>query len=237
MWTKQVVLLALASTLLLTGCPKKRKRGADDIDVAEGKRRAALFEVVLANIKKIDPSKAPPLTTDTNIPGGRPPSLSGYTPDEDDESVLVYREDLADLSKVPDIPFSAPHGRQDGCQFSLREVKTKKDAEYFTKETLRGCTKLRYLWVVRTTKVVKPKPGASAVDRSRKTETTSFGSGAVDGEVLGYEIATGKLVGGYRFSARNSSTPEGANTGNPDAVLEKDLTKNVVAAIAAGPKR
>ena len=234
---RSVALLALAATLLLTGCPKKRKRGADDIDVSEGQKRAALFEAILANIKKIDPAKAPPVAVDTKLPGFLTGRFSGSGSDENDETLFAYREDLLvpDLANSPEIPFAAPHGGLSGCAFGLKEVRRAKDAEFFTKETLRGCTKLKYLWVVRTTKVAKPKPGATAV--ANKTATTSFTAGAVDGEVLGYEIATGKLLGGYRFSARNSPTPEGANTGNADDVLEKDLTKNVTAAIQAASRR
>lgn len=120
--------------------------------------------------------------------------------------------------------------------YSLKKVKEGKE-DFFSKETLLGCTKLQYLWVVRHTNVVKPKAGARTVDRSKNTATTAFTPGAVDGEVLGYEIATGKYLGGYRFAARNSGKPDGANTGNADDVLEKELKSNVVAAIVAGPKK
>jgi hypothetical protein len=236
-WRFAVVASTVIAVVFAAGCKQKKTVGSDQIGLAEANARAALAGPILAKIAKINVAAAPAVKADKRLPGRIPARVSNYDPRPDEESILVYPEDLASPSKLNEIPYEVPHSELARCTKNLADVKDPGDEVGFYKIVLQGCTKLKYLWVVRTTKIVKPVVGAETVDEQKRTRTTEFTPGSVAGEVIAFEIATGKLVGGVRFSARSSDKPEEGKGGTRQSVLDEDLKNRVVEAVVAAVQR
>lgn len=221
------------------------KRSNDDvidathITVAEGKARGLVAEPKLAAILKIQPASAPPTIADgIAYPGGKPPSFGDTknSGDEGREYMIAFATDLTHPST-----WSPPHsidgsGHLNMCWKGIEETKDAK-AKRFSNTLLNGCTKLKYLYVIRLARDVPPRITGSTDENSGNTRTVteSFTPGNVAGDVVAFEIDTGKHLGGFRFSASSSAKPE--MSGPFLGILHEDLTKNLSAEIEAGLRK
>jgi hypothetical protein len=175
---KEGLVAAMGLVIALLACKSKKELGPDNISLEEGRKRAALAEPILAAIGKIDPAKIPAVTTETKLPAW-PSNWVGGNAKEDEDAIGVYPEDLAKPSELNEVAYAAPHGELARCTQNVAAAKAGKD-DHFYKTFLVGCTKLKYVLMVRPTKVVKPRWDTKTTTNETtktRTEKTAFDKG------------------------------------------------------------
>jgi hypothetical protein len=167
---------------------------------------------------------SPKLTTDSvaapagAIKFGEPETFEAVT------AGLIYETNLADLkafhNKDPQPMdkaglFNACGSLLDGTGFTSDHKKPR---------VLENCASARYVVMVRTLGRVKP-----VVNEADKT----FTPGMHEGEVHVFDLDTGKSLGGFRFSEKNSDLVKTRGISNPTEI-DMDLSRQVQAAIEKG---
>jgi hypothetical protein len=167
------------------------------------RERAALFDAhrpaVMAKLEAIERLKdavaaMDPVTDASMVPGAHPLVMAGYDHRAEANGAVVYQEDLPDLSRLGD---SAPHYNQRIYQAGLlidcaRLMRLGVYGTYepqnvhlnVAREYLEACEKLEYVFVLRT----------------RRFEGRAF-----SGDVLAFELDTGKHLGGFALDFKSET--------------------------------
>lgn len=222
---------ALVVVVALTGCKRNTTSyvdPADQIPLAEAKARAATVSTKLAAIARVNPGAVPPTKADAiAYPGGHAPSFTLALDDDNRDVVITYADLLAQPAAAPskhhDVPgWKALHN----CATWADSVKTATQPT-LPKKVLQGCTHLRTLLVIRLTTDVAPEITGKTEQGSgaTKTVTSWFKKGRVEGDVIAFDIDSGRALGGVRFAAETSDDPSSAKN------LDEDLDANMAEAI------
>jgi hypothetical protein len=200
----------------------------DGIDKKEAEKRVKAFEKSYAVMKKIDPASAPAIETDGFTVKGARPSFPEPSPSDRTDSVTVHPEDLKDDSGYAG---DAVRYRVKGldhlsrCLLGVATFKKEKKKKRHHKELMQGCTDLKFLFVLRIREVQPAK--VTGVSEEGNKRTHHFEKGKVSGDVIGFELASGKPIGGFRFVAESSEIPEN-QWNSPDKVLDDDLRASLL---------
>jgi hypothetical protein len=211
------------------------------LDPKEATRRAAACKKSLAAIEKIDAAAVPPVETDGYLDKSVYVSFTfEQTYADDNRSViLIHAEDLKEPGLYrddlkPRVPGSSA---VTGCALALKayeeskkESKKKRQDEAFMK----GCTKLKYLAVVRVREHVAPEVTSTTENETANTRTHIFEPGKITGDVVMFSLESGKPMGGFSFAAESSEKPDRTFDGKD---LETDLMKQLVKALNEGDDR
>jgi hypothetical protein len=197
----------------------------------EAKKRADAFEVTLATIKKIDPASAPSIESDGyTVKGVRPAFVDSDDSSEDNDDLVVHAEDLKQETLLAEVAYRASGTKGLwGCNAMISGFKKSKEDDR-SEDFLKGCTKIKYLWVIRIRNVVKPT--ITDVKTEGNTRTHAFEKGSIDGDVVGFDLKSGQPIGGFRFAAVSSETPpDPSSRTSPQEVLDEDLRSRLTTAL------
>jgi hypothetical protein len=186
----------------------------------------------LEKIRGID-RRVPPTTTDgVRLPDRADPKFDPPSYDGATLGLMVYDADFAD----PAAAASDKHritlvGSLEGCEkyvgmqsskdWGSRSLSPASDVE----RLLRQCASATYLGIIRVNRKRAPK-----ISDAAKKE---FVGGAAEGDVLFFDVATGKHLGGYAWKASTDSSMADYASRAQDK-LDDNFTENIYKAIAAG---
>lgn len=223
---------------LLPAC-KKKYTDVNFVPIAEAAARAAKFEPVLANIKKLPTT--PPAVTRTFAPADAHVSTTSHAGREPtpEEYLLVHAEDLgapgfynATAVKVR----INGTGVLSSCAKGTTEARTSKE-EKVHKYALLPCTKFKYVYVIRETEYLQPKTRtvSDTTKDNKRTIIDDVIPGHVNADVTIYSAVDGKQVGAFQFRSVSSAAPstEGGFLGAVDRDLEKQTNDAIVSALSA----
>ncbi len=165
------------------------------------KKYKATVDAKLAIVEKIARNKPPPTKT-AGITLDGPPIPASYTPNV----AVAFEEDLVDLVTLPKIKYRPDydHGTINECASTSRKrysVITERAISSASSGNaqLDHCTLLKYLIVVRLTTKVEPK----MLPKKPGDIDSTFSGGHFEGDVVVFNIDTGKHLGGYTVKAEN----------------------------------
>jgi hypothetical protein len=203
------------------------------------KERGARVEQKLALVRAASETiqQAPLLTRDE--PVDLTATFSMYAgPPAPGNAALIYLEDLARLDEL-----SLVYARMDGskvvatCASFVGTERYPWDAQapesapssgtgYSANRYFDVCEKLDTLFVVRTRALAKPSPGKPSAGEQKRLE---FEGGFIDTDVLVFDLAAKKQIGGLRVSAESDEKLDGASAFEVEFDLQYNLQKALVA--------
>jgi hypothetical protein len=148
-------------------------------------------------------------------------------------ATLVHLEDLSgDVSTRGNLPYASGEALLHDCAAIIHK---KPPSSTFAPESdlaatevvLDQCLSLRHLLLIRT-----QKSGEPLVDAANSKYVPGF----IEGDILVFDLDSGKHLGGYRFAARNGATLE-VNLADPVRDLRLDVSKKLWGSIRDGLAR
>ncbi len=189
--------------------PEEAGPESDDKLIALVKSMGAPLESRVAAMEKLRLPTAP----HGPVHAGAGKHITAHAAVVDDGDVIS----LTDLDSHQS-PFPMPDGEQlRVCAAAVRKSKMGERDPKKQKEILTWCSTLEYLLIVRTAHMDFPK-GYNGLN---------FEGGTVKGDVLVYELPSGKALGGYAFHAESSKTVQS------DAI-DSDFATNYQQALMEG---
>jgi hypothetical protein len=209
--------LTAVACMALLGCTKKT------LDEVISEHKTAL-EAKFQEIHQLEPTVAAADRNASDTLASPPPAIV-LEPESKANAAVIHVEDLKDPAAQASVALRTLRTKQLGeCGSILRKKKylttlsdpiPKVAASYFEQ-----CEAVRYLFVLRTFEHEAPQ----ALDDK------SFTPGRFEGDILVYELATKKSLGGFKISVKSSATVTVVGDQTSDR-LGGDFEANVFVAI------
>ena len=200
---------------------------------------------------------APPVTNDDVAINGPAPKIGVTDVDEHVNVAIEYLEDLADLTALGNVPHRIlGSGSMNRCAaifathrypynpmlpFVPEEIPS-----YVADDNLKHCEAVRYVFVIRSLAYAAPSSSRDSTGVCPNSYTTApadagasdagptavanckvFDGGYLNADVLVFDINSGVLLGGFRFTAENAARIDIGASSNPATAVTADFAVKI----------